>query len=66
MEKIEPYYQNRAKEFVDMLFDKGYFREDVSRNGMDDVEEFLAYLFKSYCESSVKTALLTKRIKGEG
>ena len=62
-ETIEPFYQVRAKEIVDMLFDKGYFREDVSRDGMNDVENFLAWSFQTQCQSSVKIALLTKKIK---
>jgi hypothetical protein len=62
--KIEPFYQARAKDFVDVLFDKGYFREDVSRDGMNDVEDLLAYFVQSYCESAVKCVLLTKKIKG--
>lgn len=63
-EEIEPFYQMRAKEFVDMLFDKGYFRDDVSRDGMKDVEDLLAYFFKSYTDSSVKCALMVKKLKG--
>lgn len=63
MDKIEGYYQARAKEVVDMLFDKGYFREDVSRDGMKDVEDFIAWDFQTQCESAKRITLLTKRIK---
>lgn len=62
-EKIDGFYQVRGKEVIDMLFDKGFFREDVSRDGMKDVEDFLAWLFQTYCNSAVKCALLTKKIK---
>lgn len=60
-EKTEPFYQNRAKEFIDMLFDKGYFREDVSRDGMQQVENFLGWYFQSQCQSAVKCAFLSKK-----
>jgi hypothetical protein len=62
-EKIEPFYQIRAKEIVDMLFDKGYFKEDVSRDGMNDVESFLAWSFQVQCESAKRIALLIKQTK---
>lgn len=62
-EKVEGFYQERGKEIVDMMFDKGYFREDVSREGMKQVEDFLAWYIQTQCNSAVKVALLTKRIK---
>lgn len=40
--KIEPHYQAQAKELVDHLFDKGYFSGALSRNGIDNVERWLA------------------------
>lgn len=62
-EKIESFYQIRGKEIVDALFDKGYFREDVSRDGMKDVEDFIAWYVQSQCKSAVKIAELNKRSK---
>ena len=63
--EIEGFYQSRAKEFIDTLFNKGYIREDVSRDGMKDIEDFLAYVIQSYCQSAAKVALLSKRVKEE-
>ena len=62
-EKVEPFYQIRAKEIIDLLFDKKYFREDVSRTDMQEVENFLAWSFQSQCQSQVKCALLCKNIE---
>jgi len=62
-DKIEGFYQVRAKEIVDMLFDKGYFREDVSRDGMKDVEDFITWDLQFQCEQAKKMARLIKRIK---
>lgn len=63
MKEIQGFYKVRAKEVIDLLFDKCYFREDVSRDGMNDVEDFLAWSFQSQCQSAAKIALLTKKIK---
>ena len=62
-EKIEAFYQINGKEIVDALFDKGYFREDVSRDSMQDVEDFLAWYIKIQCKSAVKMAELNKRFR---
>ncbi len=61
--KSQPYYQLRAKEIVDVLFDKNYFKEDVNRDDMQGVEDFIAYTLQSQSEMSVKCALLCKSIK---
>lgn len=62
-EKIEGFYQIRAKEMIDMLFDKGFFREDISRDGMNTIEDFLAWSFQSQCKSAVTCAQLVKKVK---
>lgn len=64
-ETIQPFYQIRSKEFVDMLFDKGYFREDVNRDDMQSIEDLLAWVLQLQCESAVKMALLVKKTKTE-
>lgn len=63
MEKVEGFYQVRAKELVDMLFDKGYFREDISRDGMKAVEDFIGFLFQSQCQMAARAATLLKKVK---
>ena len=64
--KIDHYHQMRAKEFVDALFNKDYFRKDVSRDDMNAIEDFLAFLFQSLSESTKKLAELDKRAKQAG
>ena len=60
---IEPYYQRRATEFIDILFDKGYFAENIKREEMREVEEFLAYCFQSQVGMAVKCVEMLKRSK---
>lgn len=61
--KIEPYYQAQAKQLVDGLFDGGFFSETLSRDGMNDVEDLIAFFFQTICNSSVKAALMVKKFK---
>ena len=61
---IESFYQRKGMEVVDCLYDKGYFREDVSRRDMQEVENLIAFFFQIQCESAVKCSQLVKRIKG--
>ena len=53
-EKAELYYKLRGKELVDMLFDKELLHPDLSRDGMDAVEDFVAWMYQSQCETKDK------------
>lgn len=61
--EVEPYYMKRSEEFIDMLFDKGYFGKDLKRKDMRDVEELLGYLFQSQCQSAVKVDQMTRKVR---
>lgn len=61
-EEIEKYYWNKAEEFIDMLFDKGYFSEKITRKDMKQVEELLAFLFQSEAKSVKRAAELLRKL----
>ena len=62
-EVIEPYYQNQAKQFIDVVFSKGYFSGNIERDEMKEVEDLLAYLFQAQSASATKCAELIRRAK---
>ena len=53
---VSPYYQNQAKQFIDTLHDRGYFREDLKREEMQQVEDLLAFLWQTHCDMATKCA----------
>jgi len=61
--KIEPYYKARAKEFTDMLYDKGFLADDLARESIDWLENYVGFLFKTLCESSVRASELIKKTR---
>jgi len=61
--KIEPYYQREAKQFVDMLFDSKIINPDFSRDDLQTVEDYHAYLLQSNAETSAKTAVMLAKLK---
>jgi hypothetical protein len=63
--KVGAHYEAAAKEIVDLLFDKGFFRKDLSRDGMNTVEHFLAWLMQNQADMAVRCAMLVKRVEGE-
>ena len=59
---IEPYYQNRAKEVVDMLFNGKLFKDKITRDNLNAIEDLIAYLFQSDAKSARKCAEIMLRM----
>ena len=62
-EEIETKYKKEAQEFIDSLFDKGYFSTEIQRKDMRAVEELLAYYFQSNVNMAIKGYELLRSIK---
>lgn len=60
---IEPFYQRRGAEVVDLLFDHKMINPDWSRKDLQELEDYLAYLFQSHAEMSAKTAVMLEKVK---
>jgi len=61
--EVQPFYRQRAKETVDMLFDKRFLNDDLDRETTSRLEDFLGWLFQSQCESAVRVAELSARFR---
>ena len=61
--KTEPYYKARAKETVDMLYDKGFLSDDLARESIDWLEDYVEFLLQSLCESAVRASELIKKVR---
>ena len=61
--KIELYYQNQAKEFIDTLFDAKVFKDKITRDDMKAIEDLLAFNFQVHAKSSYKCGEMMARFK---
>lgn len=60
--EIDPAYQNRAKDFVNLLFDKRFLADDLTRESTQWLEDYVALIMSQIGESSAKCALLLQKI----
>lgn len=44
--EIEPHYQERAKDLVDTMFDANLFNKRLSRDGLQVIEDAIAYEYQ--------------------
>jgi hypothetical protein len=63
VEETEPYYKKRGQELIDLLVDKGFIRDDVSREETRVLEDYIGFLFQSTARSAEQTALLMRKYK---
>lgn len=61
--EIEPYYLKIAEEFIDCLFDRGYIHEDVKREDLRKLDEYLGLLFEQRVTSAVRSTELLRKIR---
>jgi len=58
----EDYFKVDAKQLVDMLFDTKMFREDVTRDDLNAVEEFIGFTLQSKFDLHMRVSKLAERI----
>lgn len=61
--KVDGYHQKRAKEFVDLLHEKGLFAKHITRTQMQLLEDYLAYEYQSTSDSSARVTELMSKTK---
>ena len=57
------YFKQDAKQIVDMLFDNSIFRENVTRDDMNAVEEHINFLLDSKFDSHLRLTKLVEKIE---
>jgi hypothetical protein len=60
---ISPYYQKQAKELTDILYDLAFLSESLSREGLQQVEDFIALWFQQIADSVRKCTEIVKKYK---
>jgi hypothetical protein len=63
MIEVQDYYKHKAKDLTDMLFDKGFLAEDLSRKSIDWLEDYLGFILQSEYQMAEKGVLLSKSIR---
>jgi len=62
-EKIGLYYQRQGKDIVDMLFDGKLFHQALTRNDLQVIEDYIAYVFQMNARSAERGAQFLLSIK---
>ena len=57
------YFKTDGKQIADMLFDAKYFKDSVTRDDMNAVEELIVFLLQSKFETYKRTTKLLERIE---
>lgn len=63
LKKVDKHYQIKAKQFVNMMYDKNFINPEITRESMDWLEDFTGFAMQLECEMAVKVATLSARLK---
>ncbi|MCK9369545.1 hypothetical protein M0R04_06530 [Candidatus Dojkabacteria bacterium] len=61
--EVDEYYKRQAREYVDLLFDKGFLDENLSREAIRWLEDYSAYILQSAVRSSIKAHDLVRSLR---
>ncbi len=61
--EVEGYYKRQAKELIDLLFDKRFLADDLSRESINWLEDYIGFILQSRCDLAARTALLSKKAR---
>ena len=59
------YFKPDAKTIVDMLFDNGIFRENITRDDMNSTETFIQEMMQMRFDSHLRLKKLTDKINNK-
>ncbi|MCK5132736.1 MAG: hypothetical protein KAR40_11360 [Candidatus Sabulitectum sp.] len=61
--EVEGYYKREAKDLITLLFDKRFLNDELSRESIDWLEDYIGFLFQSKSETAAKCAVLTAKMR---
>lgn len=61
--EIDGYYKRITKDLTNMLYDEGFLSDDLSRESIDRLEDYLGFVLQAQCDMAVKSAKLAKKFR---
>ena len=61
--EIDAHYKKQAKDLTNTLFDKEFLNNELTRESIDWLEDYLGYIIQTASNSAVRLALLTAKKK---
>jgi hypothetical protein len=55
---VEEYYKKQAKELTDLLFDKRFLNDDLSRESVNWLDDYIGFVLQTQVNSAVKASKL--------
>lgn len=62
-EQIEECYKKEAKDLINILFDEGFLANDLTRESIDWLEDYVGFILQCKCKMAAKTAILAKKVR---
>jgi hypothetical protein len=62
MESNDKVFKEDAKQLVDTVFEKGWFKSEITRDDMNSIEDLITYLLQSRFDSYKRIKDITDKI----
>lgn len=61
--EVDTYYKRQAKDLVNTLFDKRFLSDNLSRESIDWLEDYVGFVIQSQANSAAKCAVLVAKVR---
>ena len=61
--EVDEYYKRQAKDLVNLLFDKRFLSDNLSRESIDWLEDYLGFVIQSQANAAAKCAVLIAKTR---
>ncbi len=61
--EVEPFYLRQGKDIVNVMFAKHYLDNDLLRDSMGDMDEYIGYVIQCSVETAIRADRLCRRIR---
>ena len=61
--EVDAYYKRQAKDLVNLLFDRRFLSDDLSRESIDWLEDYVGFVIQSQANSAAKCAVLVAKTR---
>jgi len=61
--EVEPYYLRQGKDIVDVLFEKRFLDNDLVREALFDMDNYIGFIIQSCVETGVRADRLIRKVR---
>ena len=61
--EVEPYYIRQGKDIVDVLYEKRFLDNDLTRESLSCMDDYIGFIIQSHVVTAVKADQMVRKVR---